>query len=258
MNSLEMFATVQMHLDTAKNPRYNDWTMVKAINSAIVRVVEDRIDNIKTPTGYSFEQVQRVTDELRSLVPNPVTIIPTNTNQLVLPADYRHALLVNATVSGVTAYAKPIDHLTLGTIDRNPFTRPKADNYKFYQENTHINVLYGTGTFTTADLTYIKNPNTVSIGRENDKLTGGLTVGVIYAVYEDCEHNGVVYNTGDLFTAVNANLAYGIVVPNSVLVNSDVPTILHEEICLVTCSILNNSVDDYNKKQSTDQDIMKD
>ena len=117
---------------------------------------------------------------------------------------------------------------------------------------------------------YVKNPITVSIGEERDKITGvtALTNLVVYYVYEDATYNatvttgggaivtaGQVLKVGETFTATGANLLTGVVIITTKVVNSDLPDNLHEEICTAGASILTGESENFNRQQSLNVDI---
>jgi len=75
--------------------------------------------------------------------------------------------------------------------------------------------------------------------------------GVVYYVYEDAVYNGNTYYAGEIFTGgATPTLTSGIIISSNVIVDSDLPTNLHEEVCIITAKKLSAVVEDYNKEKS--------
>lgn len=249
MNILQMFDLVAFYNDRESSARFTDESYIKAIISATTKIVEDRIDNIKKAKRYSFESVQRVRDELYTLVPPTVAIAPVG-NVLPYPADYNYFLKLECTVDGETGYSRPTSYGESGTLQENPFKRPTGTKTYFDQNANGFYIYWGGTAFTGALLDYIKHPIKVSVGKETDKINSGasvLTIGQSYIVYEDAVHNGVSYVMGDVFTAVSTVLTSGIVILNSLMVNCDLPEKIHDEVCRTASMIMNSAISDFEK-----------
>ena len=242
--------------DRQRSARFTDSQYMKAINSAISLILEDRLFNIKTQKSYSFESVQRVRDELYTLIPPTVVSVPVN-NIVATPADYNYYLRLVCTIDGVDQIARATSYNEYPLLNINPFEKPKTTRPYYDQNSLGFNVVFGdTGSFTKAALDYVKNPAIVSIGKETDKIGSGvtLTIGVSYIVYEEAISDGVTYVEGDIFTATSATLDSGIVIATAVIVNCDFPVKLHEEVARTASQIMSGSISDYEKKQSLIQD----
>lgn len=251
MNIIQMFNAVSFLNDRVASARFSDDMYIRAINSAITMVMEDRLDNIKKPKRYSFEAVQRVRDELYTLVPATLTIAPTG-NNLAYPSDYNYFLKLQCTIDGLTNYARPTSYNESGPLLENPWKKPSNIKPYFDQNVLGFTILRGaTGTFTAGLLDYIKNPDVVSIGKETDKINPGasvLVIGQTYIVYEQAVHNGVTYTEGQTFVAVSVVLTSGIVILNSLMVNCNLPAKIHEEVSRTASMVMMGSIEDYNKK----------
>lgn len=241
-------------IDRVNSPRYLDQEYYEAINSATVMIFEDRVDNVKIKKGYSFESVQRLRDELYTLI-KQATGIPI-ANIIPYPTDYNYSILVEPTVSGVTVSARPITYNESGLIQRNPFKQPSEDLTFYLEQSNGIGIKFGTGTFSAYSLWYLKNPSLVSIGTQSNKIfaAGVLTNLVSYIVYEQAVYSGTTYYPGDIFNGTGAALTSGIVIPRSVTTDSDMPEKIHPEICRLAAAVLAGDVESYNKKQSLLQD----
>jgi len=81
-----------------------------------------------------------------------------------------------------------------------------------------------------------------------------LQNGVVYIAYEDSVHNGVTYVSGTIFSAMSTTLTSGMVIPNSVIVNCNLPEKIHQEVMRTASQIMNGSIEDYSKKQDLKTD----
>lgn len=241
-------------IDRVNSPRYLDQEYYEAINLATSMIFEDRVNNIKIKKGYSFESEQRLRDEMYTLIKN-VTGAPSG-NLIPLPSDYNTAILVEPTIAGTLQAARPLSYNELSFIERNPFKQFSEETVFYIEQSTGLDIKYAGGSFSAYSLWYLKNPATVTIGVESDKLTTGatLTSNVLYIVYNQSVYNGVTYYPGDIITGTGIALTSGIVIPRSVTVDSDMPDKILPEICRLAGAILSGTVADYNKKQDLIRD----
>lgn len=256
MNIIQLMDMAGFLNDRQRSARFEDDQYMKAINSAIGLILEDRLFNIKTQKSYSFESVQRVRDELYTLIPPTVVSVPVE-NVVSTPTDYNYYLRLVCTIDGVNTIARATSYNEYPLLNSNPFEKPKTTRPYFDQNSLGFNVVFGnSGNFTSAALDYVKNPAIVTIGKETDKIEAGttLTIGISYIVYEEAVSNGITYVAGDIFTATVVTLDSGVVIPTSVIVNCDFPVKLHQEVARQSSAIMNSSVSDYDAKQSLLQD----
>ncbi len=250
-NAIQMREAIDKLIDRTKSPRFNDNNYYEAINQSIKLILNDRVENIKKHKRYSVQSSQRLRNELYTLVPPTVTITPTG-NVVAFPPDYFYLLAMQNTVNGDTNVCWPTDFNESGLLERNPFKRPKS--YKtYYQENNAgwVISLPLNATFSASLVDYIKLPKTVYIGTDSNKIFAGagvLTTTSVYIVYDEVVHNGVTYYEGQTFTAANTNLTSGTVILNSIIVNCDLPIILHDEIIRGAGAIMNGTVEDWQKE----------
>ncbi len=257
MNAIQQITAISILNDREGSARFNDEQYMFAINSAIGMIINDRTDNIKKPKRYSFESVQRVRDELYTLVPPTLSITPVG-NSLPYPADYSYFLKLQCTIDGVTLYSRPTSYNESGPLLENPFKKPSNTKTYFDQDLMGFTIFRGaTGSFTAGLLDYLKIPDKVSIGQESNQINAGATVlvpGLVYIVYEDAVHAGATYVTGATFTASLASLTSGTVILNSLITNCNLPVKLHDEINRLASGILNGVVSDFEKKQDLKND----
>lgn len=254
-----MMERIGEHIDRTRTARHRDRAYFNAINEAIWAIVKDRVEPIRVNRRYSVQNAQRISDELYTLVRvTSPTITGSDKDVIVVPTDYFYYLMMYVTIGGVKYWCTKTTYNELGPLKENPFSRPSdtkpyfTDNDKGFKVFTKI-----AGIFTTAELTYVKNPATVSIGEERDKLTTGatLTNAVTYYVYEDAVYSGTTYYPGEIITGTGAALTSGIVVINTKIVNCDLPVNMHEEVALKAAAILSGNVEDYNKKADFNNDV---
>lgn len=240
-------------IDRVKSPRFNDDNYYDAINQAITMMVDDRVENIKKQKKYSFQSTQRLRDELYTLVVPTAAFAPTGIT-LAFPNDYLYLLAINNVINGTRGICRPTTFNEKELVKRNPFKWPTDEKSYYIENSAGWEFIIATGaTFSSCELDYMKKPNVVSIGNENDKINAGaavLTVGQVYMVYDEAVHNSVTYYEGDTFTAANAVLDSGTVILNSLITSSDMPEKLHEEICRGAGAIMNGTVEDWRKQQS--------
>ena len=206
-----MFRTVaQMHddldllTDKVESPRFTSPEKDRVLNMAQDRIIQDRYDNIKRDTGYSFQSLQRIRDEMRTLIKELPYIsvgvaIGGGYYTFSLPSDYRNEILLQANIDAKTVTSIPIDYDTFGVAEEDPFGNFTADYPRHVESGaTEVKVYTGTGTLFFVSLSYLKTPAAIDI------------------------------NTGT---------------------NSELPGTLHDELVNLAASIINGTVEDYQKYQ---------
>lgn len=258
MNAIQLRDRIDFYNDRYKSPRFADSNYMDAINSAINMLFKDKTDNKKVFRRYSFQSNEQVRRELYTLI-KTATITPVS-DVVTYPADFYYFGEMNTVVDGVVTYCKPTNFNEIGPLLVNPFKKPTPNKTYYIENNVGLQVYYGSGTaFTSAVLTYLKTPNTVSIGTEGDKISAGgtLTNGSTYMVYSDCVQNAVTYYSGQTFVAVGTALTSGTVILNSIIVNCDLPENVHDEVCKLASHIMNGTIEDYNKSAFMEKETEK-
>lgn len=264
MNIVQIREKIAFRNDRTASSRFEDFQYDEAIQSAVQQILRNRFDNIKDPGKYSFEMVQRIIDELRPLVIVSAPIIPVGNiiQATSFPANYREFLLAQVTISGIQYWTKPMYHAQVPVLNSNPFKKASVSKDRVYQlfDSRGLEVLFDTGTLTSAIITYIKEPAIPTLGIPSSKIGPGLAVlsiGVSYYVLNDCIVGTTAFSVGTQFTATSTNLVSGLVVAVSNTVNTDLPVQLHDEICAIASSLMMGTIEDYNKVNMTDAEIVK-
>jgi hypothetical protein len=257
MNAIEQKIEIDRLNDRVNSPRFPDEQYFAAINQAIEMILNDRIDNIKNPKKYSLQSVQRIREELYTLIKNSA-VMPV-ANVLAFPIDYRYYLYLECTIDGVVQYFKPTTYNEIGPLQINPFRKPKPRTPYFNEVSTGLKLLCGAGVITTSSFDYLKTPNKVSIGYENNKIlaAGTLVAATTYYVFEEAVYSGTTYYEGQTITGTGAVLTSGVVIPTSVVVNCDLPNHLQPEINRMASAIMQGTIEDYMKKQQLELDNLK-
>jgi hypothetical protein len=259
MNIIQMMERIDFYNDRYKSARFADSNYMDAINASVNSMFKDKTDNKKQFRRYSFQSNEQVRRELYTLIKTS-TIVPTANKNVVYPIDFYYFGNMYTTVDGNVVYCKPTNLNEIGPLQVDPFRKPTPKKTYYIENKVGLDVYFGTGTFTSASLTYLKTPDLVSIGTESDKIYPGgavLTVGDDYIVYEDCEHDNTIYYAGSIFTATLTSLTAGIVIPTSVIVDCDLPENVHDEVCKMASEIMNGTIEDYNKSVFLQKEIEK-
>lgn len=228
-----------------------------AINDATGMIIDRYIDPIKTPEKYSFQSAQRVRDMLYTIVTRALG--SPSADIVSYPTDYRHYALLYVFVGPNKVYCKPMDYNREGDTQIDPFSKPGDDLLYFNESDAGFHVSHGATALGSYELWYVRNPAVVSIGNDNNKIVAGtvLTALTSYTAYDTSVYNGTTYYPGDIITGTGATLTSGTVILTSVLVNSDLPDTLQNEVCELASAIMNETVENWYKKQSLQYDVDK-
>ena len=251
MNIIEMVERIKSYADIVGSPRH-DWVSYEQnIYTAINQIVNDRFDAVKKDRRekkYAFQSVQRLRDELYTLVVNDQSVTPTGALIPVanLPANFRFMLNVKPTISGTQYIADPLSYNEVREVSRDPYKRPQlTEPYRVYyiESSTGISVSYS---MTSCKIDYIKNPVQISVG---NRYTSSqvFAIGNVLIATEPTVYNSVAYDPGEIITIVagflsitSGEVAFG-------YTNCDLPVPLHEEVCKVAAGLFEKTVEDYNK-----------
>jgi hypothetical protein len=258
-NIIQMHDDINRQIDFVNNPRFPSRDYDRAINLSIEEFVNDRYDNVKVVKGYSFDSVQRVKDELRTLVTTS-TIVPVS-DIVAIPATYKHFLQMLVTLDGIQTAVKSVSFDEISGYLNNTYTKPDADSPVITEDENGFKVYHGSSTLTSSDLTFLKTPAEVTSGLERQKISAGsgvLTAAATYIVIVDgTTHNSTSYERGETFAAANTNLTTGKVVLRTNTIDTDLPDTAHKEIVNRAAAIMEGWIDEFGSKQSLEFDTAK-
>ena len=257
MNIIEMIERIKSYNDIVASSRH-DWVAYETnIYTAINQIVNDRIESVKKPKqnkNYAFQSIQRLRDELYTIVVKKHSITPTGDIIAIgsYPTNLRFIVGVQLVISSSTYIAEALSYNEERMIQRDPYMKPKlTDPYRVYyiESNTGLSCYYGdSGTFTLSYIDYIKIPAKVNVGiRWTAADLHNFTIGDIIIATEPTVYNAVSYDPGETITIVTGVLQ---ITSGEVVIgytNCDLPEALHEEICKVAAGLFEKTVEDYNK-----------
>lgn len=246
MNVISMHDRIQFYCDKMLSPRFqSDFHYDQSLNIAQDKIIQDKYDNIKQHKMYGFQVVQKVRDDLRTIV-KTVPLVPTG-NLLAYPSDYLYELALAVTINGVEYSSTSTAYNRVNVLDENSFTQQTVEHPTHIEDVNGITVMFGTsGTFTAANLSYLSIAPPISKGLVNITASPtALTLGKTYYVtVGTVTVNSVNYSVGQEFLANVTTVMTGtgtvIEIANCVL-----PISCHEELCRYASSLLIGTVEGY-------------
>lgn len=254
MNIVQLIEKIRTLIDHVNSPRYDETTICEFIDTAIDKICLDRYQNIKKEKRYSFEAIQRIKDELYTLVKSSPTITATG-NILPIasyPVDYRFMLDLNVIIDTIEYNSESTTYDLLKENSRNPHRRPTLvypDRVYHLESNTGLTLNFGdSGTLASGIYNYLKMPLKVKYGVERVGVYVFTVDTAVICASLVCVLNAVTYYLGDEIAALNTEtLTSGTVVEQ--FVNTDIPQTLHEEIAKTTVELMTLSNENYNKNK---------
>jgi hypothetical protein len=259
----QMHLAVKLGLDKTEGLTYPAFEREELdfwINEATDRYVKTRYsgNNVK---GESFEQSQKRTDDLRTLV-TEVAITPSSHSSFVsnawlasLPEDYMFLLndVAHLHWTGGIEY-------TTSSIPCTSDTLITKINDPFSEHITHLNtarplrvitadgielITDGQYTINTYSIKYLRRPARVNYALTAVVVSGGVVEGINYQVSGNTVgYNGHTYNIGEVFTGVIGITTFtGAGVVTAVTTACDLPEHAHREIVLLTVKILTENIE---------------
>ena len=272
MNIVEMHNVVSSITDQVSRTRFEDWQIDQAINFASENIVKNRYDkeSVRGLDQMYFDKNAQVRDELRNSIKSEKINMSNNTiPKSSLPDNYW--IMVDLEVKfedGKISYPYPVSYNQSRSLNKDPYLRPnneeplrcyikEVDGDKQIIHNREYNVNQVT-------LYYLAHPKKVTIGERytfNEEkgskygFTGSIRFVAGSRLKLDHDYVGTYYIA--MYEIPNINMALttitGILYLDSSLVNSDLPDILHQEICNDAAQILLQQASDYKKSQSLQQ-----
>lgn len=251
MNTPQAHDRVYLWIDRVGSKRYRRQSITDALNVAINWFIKDRYDNIKKETGYSFELVERIRQELYTLIVE-TNIVPTGV-RILTPANFVYELVTFLTLNEERVLSQSRTY-NENDLQGNSFMVPNLE-YPLHRRSS-LGYEYdfsGNGTFTNVQLFYLRRQVDMVFG--NTKITAGagtLIIGQNYYV-EDAAivSNGITYQPEDSFVATSTAFTGAGNVTR--FVNCDLPETAHEEICGYAAAFLSGQHENFNKAMWTEK-----
>lgn len=168
-------------------------------------------------------------------------------NHINYPADYHYFSTLLNYIGGKIIDVKPLNYAQINNVLQDAFRKPSNERCYYLEDSTGWKIYRGYGGAYTNELVYLIAPSEWSIGTESDLINAGATVlslGVNYTATTDSVSAGIKYEPGEQFSATSIALTSGQVIPTSVLVDSNFPDSIQNELCRLTAALLQGSVKD--------------
>src|SRR6478609_10706945 len=252
MNPIQFYYAISMYANTTQHSRYYFQEVNKAMNDSIMKKVDSITDTAKVNEMNGIDRVQKFRDELYTLIKSSVSVPTTITtingevtiNHINFPVDYQTFAGLSVVIDGSQRFSRDTTYNEIGPMLQCSYRKPNNKKTYYLEDSTGLKIYRGiTGAITSAELTYIKQPQTFYMGNETDEIDPGPTVLALntnYTAIEESVYNGVTYIPGSSFTTngVLQALASGQVILSSILVNTDLPEKCHDELAKMASEIL--------------------
>lgn len=277
MNLVQQIERVRFWIDRTNSPRYDvNVHIIPALQSAEMAIVNDRYDNIKKMSSgqqaYSFQALQRVKDELYTIVKKTTYLAATGDyisyNQY--PNDYQYILDVYARITnldfptppGQLYPTEPTTYDVLKTLERDPFNRPKLkypSRVAYIEGDQKLTFYWGDNNGALQDVFfyYLSYPTPVRYGTERNSTYIFTADTNVYAVITTV-YNSITYLPGDpifIDISVSNAITSGLVVEGCV--DSELPQTIHEEVCKKAAGNLGGIVENFTKQSMLEQKAME-
>lgn len=251
-----MCGRILFYADRQRSRRYQRIDLLDALNIAKNACVLDRYDNIKKKTGYSFESVQRIRDELYTILKNQNPILA-SANFTPQPLDYYLEVLMYVTINGVEVLSSSATYEE-NDLTKNVYSDPSNEEPIHRKAGTGWIHQWGDGVLNSANLWYLRP--SIDLDWSDIDLPSGtvLSTGTKYYVnLGPVTYNGTTYKTGDTFVGFNNVLATSNTGTVNTYVDCDLPEIIHEEIPKVAASVLMGTFENYQKSLRIEQEVKR-
>lgn len=252
MNAIQIYSAINVYTNTTQHSRFFFREVNKAVNDAIKDNMDSIIDGKGNQGLSGIDRIQKFRDDLYTMIKES-TSVPTVTgvingiiteNHFNFPTDYQTYVSMKATINGNTTYMRGTNYNMVGPLLECSFRKPNDNKPYFLEDQTGLKLYRGvSGAFTSATLTYIKQPVSFYMGNETDLIDSGvgvLAINTSYVAVNDSVYNGITYVSGVMFSTNGSliNLTSGQVILSSVLVNIELPEKSHDNIAKMAANIL--------------------
>ena len=256
MNAIATYERITFYIDLPRTARFYRQQVNDAVNDAIREYIDEKMGDDENRNPENFQWVQTVRDELYTIIAEATPLITNGTvitnkyysttpSTVAFPTDYYTFVMLLCTIDSYTDYAIPTKYNELGPLFKNSFTHPTNEQFYYNEKSTGITVWRGVGgTFSSAQLTYIKIPTPYNCGYENQLLGASslLTNTKEYYATEVSVYSGTTYQIGQTITGTGAALTSGQVIAASDTSPIALPEKTQEEIARRASKILLKSI----------------
>lgn len=256
MNAIKLAAIADSYMDVTRNARFQRVEYDNAFNSVIRNFIDSIMGTVEVPIS-NFQQNQVFQDDLYTLQ-RTISAAPT-LDVAAYPTDYRTLDSIFATIGGVRYYCRPTTQNKLGPLLIDSFRKP-SDTKPYYLQNTSgFTIYHGIGTITSVEINYIKQPQSFTIGKQNQLIEAGtpLTNGLAYIAVNPSVQGAFFYDIGDEFTSAGTVLTSGTVIPAVFTSTTDLPEKVHDQIAKMAASVMSGNISDFNRSAFAEKEAAK-
>ena len=257
MNAIQLKNKIDFYNNVSQTARFYNFEYDDAVNIAMLQYINARLGDASKRTPELYQQIR---DDIFTLVKTAsVTFTSgtalTNQYYTVLPAtgpvptDYRDFVLLMCLIDGYTTYARPTNYNELGPLFEDSFRHPTNVKPYFAYQTTGLSLYRAnSGTLTSATLTYIKTPNTFTIGLQTQLINAGgtLTNAATYYATQQSVYGGTTYTIGATITGTGAALTSGQVILASNTTPCELPPKSHDDIAQLASAVMLGTIQDFN------------
>lgn len=256
MNAIQLKERVDFYNNRSRSKRYTFGEYNIAFREAQMQL----FDMFKTDPKGVRENLYTLKVDTSPAVTVLLATSTYTVNHISYPTDFHFFQMLNIYVDGVLAEVSDITDNEVNRMLNNSFRTP-VNKYVYKREDaTGWKIYRGVGGTVTADLTYLMSPSDFYLGNESDLIDYGtsvLTFGVNYTAVEESVHAGITYNPGDSFNATSTVLTSGQVIKTSILVGTNLPEVVQEDLCKVVSNLMSGSSSDYTKAAFVEKEVNK-
>lgn len=254
MNAWEQKERTDFHLDRSRNARFSFFQYAMAYRQVQMWYFDQNKKDEKLVRDNLYTLLKSVTPTttlISQSLANNLTV-----NHVNYPSDYHFFSVLLNYIGGNLIESRPTNYNQINNLLLDSFRKPDNERCYVLEDSTGWRIYRGYGGAYSCELTYLISPSDWSIGTESDLIDEGigvLTIGVNYTATSEVVESGIKYQPGQQFNAASATLTSGQVIPTSVLVDSNLPDTVAEEIATRVALFLSGSVKDAFSVQFTSQ-----
>lgn len=246
MNAIQLKERIDFYMDRSRSPRFT----FNQYNLAVRECQMAFFDMYRKDEVGIRDNLYTLLETVSPTITTTTTTTTYTISHFNYPSDYHFFNSLNVYVDGELARVLPINGDEINPVLLDSFKRPS--NTKVYQKEdaTGYSIYRGVGGTCTASFTYLKAPSDFYIGNESDLITTGGTVAAAtnYTAVEESVVSGTTYNPGDTFSVVvPTTLTSGKIIASSILVDSNLPDTVHEDLAKMTAEYMSGAVENFNK-----------